>query len=221
MISFWFSTHEQWKTLLLPYLSSDLPLVKKVFRNAEKARTRDAASSGLPGLLASINDVTNGSEDIPCYASACGIASLSFQAIERRDLMTPYGSFGLFLHAPAVGFCWYNNMLAGPRMQSSYGSTEAINANSTEISPLTTWDSKITTVLAMLQGIGALNEAALRHVRDVQYGTAYDRFVYVVNREHHLLFGELDQVLGDEVSFQVPQNHFNDHSLSDWELSCT
>jgi len=44
-----------------------------------------------------------------------------------------------------TGFCWYNNMLQGPRMQSAFGSTEAINVNGTEISPITTWDSKITT----------------------------------------------------------------------------
>jgi len=217
---FWFSTHEQWKTLLLPYLAKELPLVQKLFRNAEKARTYDAYISKLPGLQASINDVTDGSEEIPCYASACGIQSLAFQNIERRDLMTPYGSFGLFLHSPAVGFCWYNNMLSAPRMQSSYGSTEAINANSTEISPLTTWDSKITTVLAMLQGIGSINEKALRREKDAQYGTAYDRFVYIVNREHELLFGTEQDVLGDNIRFQIPNTHFNGNTLSDWDLTC-
>ena len=38
----WFSTHEQWKLMLLPYLSTDLPLVRKVFANAEKVSAPDA-----------------------------------------------------------------------------------------------------------------------------------------------------------------------------------
>ncbi len=194
--------------------------MQKIFRNAEKARTYDAYINKLPGLMASINDVTDGSEDIPSYASACGIQSISFQKIERRDLMTPYGSFGLFLHAPSVGFCWYNNMLSGPRMQSSFGSTEAINANSTEISPLTTWDSKITTVLAMLQGIGSINEIALRREKDAEFGSAYNRFVYIINREHHLLFGDENDVKGDNIPFHLPAAQFNDKTLSDWELTC-
>ncbi len=217
---YWFSTHEQWKLLLLPYLSKDLPLVRKVFLNAEKARTFDAHINKLPGLMASINDVTDGSEDIPTYASACGIESIAFEEILRRDLMTPYGSFGLFLFDPAVGFCWYNNMLRGPRMQSSFGSTEAINANSTEISPLTTWDSKITTVLAMLNGIGHITQRALELEKDPQYGNSYNRFVHVVNREHTLLFGSEEQVLGDQLPLMRPNAEFNFDTLSDWELEC-
>jgi hypothetical protein len=220
LYSFWFSSHEQWKTLLLPYLSKDLPLVKKVFRNAEKARVFDGYASKIPGLMASINDVTNGSQEIPDYASACGIQSLSFQDIERRDLLTPYGAYGLFLHEPSVGFCWYNTMLRGPRMQSAFGSTEAINANGTEISPLTTWDSKITTVLAMLGGIGAINERALKQSHDKQYDTSYRRFVYIVNREHKWLFGSTKEVKGDEIPFQLPSVEVPATELTDWELDC-
>jgi hypothetical protein len=194
--------------------------VQKIFRNAEKARTIDAHVSHLPGLLASINDVTDGSEDIPCYASACGIASIGSQVIERRDLMTPYGSFPLFLQNPAVGFCWYNNMLRGPRMQSSFGSTEAINANSTEISPLTTWDSKITTVVAMLGGVADITAEGLFREKDAQFGNSYNRFVNVVNREHALVFGKEEEILGDNIPFALPNTHLNTNTLSDWELTC-
>jgi hypothetical protein len=204
----------------LPYLSKELPLVKKVFLNAEKARTFDAFINKLPGLMASINDVTDGAEDIPTYASACGIESIAFEEILRRDLMTPYGSFGLFLQDPSVGLCWYNNMLRGPRMQSSFGSTEAINANSTEISPLTTWDSKITTVLAMLNGIGPITQRGLEMEKDAKYGTAYNRFVYIVDREHKLLFGSEEQVLGDNIPLKLPNAHFDYETLSDWDLDC-
>ena len=53
-------------------------------------------------------------------------------------------------------------------MQGPYGSTEAINVKGTEISPLVTWDSKITTVLAMLGGVSNLVEDGLNSI----YATA-------------------------------------------------
>jgi len=53
-------------------------------------------------------------------------------------------------------------------MQGPFGSTEAINVSGTEISPLVTWDSKITTVLAMLGGVSNLVEDGLNSI----YATA-------------------------------------------------
>lgn len=217
----WFSSHEQWKTLLMPYLSDDLPLVRKVFRNAEVVRTMDAALNKIPGLMASINDVTNGSQEIPDYASACGVASVAFEKIDRRDLLTPYGAYGVFLHDRAAGFCWYNTMLQGPRMQNKFGSTEAINANATEISPLTTWDSKITTVLAMLGGIGDITAAALKSDKVLSTGkNAYEAFVEVVAHEHRLLFGTEDEVLGGDTPMALPSAKLAHNLLADWDIQC-
>jgi hypothetical protein len=246
---FWFSTHEQWKGLLLPYFSDELDIVRRVFHNAEIVRTIDAYTSNAPGLLASINDVTDGSEDIPDYISAAGIPGISFQSIDRRDIITPYGSFGLMQHNLSAGLCWYNNMLQGPRMQSGYGSTEAINVNGTEISPLTTWDSKITTVLAMLGGIGHITQRGLLREPDVVpkayasiepisaetalrsstgssylkegvvFGNAYERFVYILRREHELLFGA-GALEGEDIPIQLPRTAVPQDALSDWSLSC-
>jgi hypothetical protein len=226
---FWFSTHEQWKALLLPYYTPELDIVRRVFYNAEVVRTFDAQEANSPGLLASINDVTDGSEDIPDYISAAGIPGISFQEIERRDIITPYGSFGLMLHNLTAGLCWYNNMLQGPRMQSKYGSTEAINVNGTEISPITTWDSKITTVLGMLGGMGPVVQKALMLEEDVRatqsapedlsFRSSYARFVYVVKREHELLFGT-DPLPGEDFPLQLPSTPVPSDQLSDWTLTC-
>jgi hypothetical protein len=226
---FWFSTHEQWKALLLPYYTPELDIVRRVFYNAEVVRTFDAHEANSPGLLASINDVTDGSEDIPDYISAAGIPGISFQEIERRDIITPYGSFGLMLHNLTAGLCWYNNMLQGPRMQSKYGSTEAINVNGTEISPITTWDSKITTVLGMLGGVGPVVQKALMLEEDVRaaqstpadqsFRSSYARFVYVVKREHELLFGT-DPLPGEDFPLQLPSTPVPSDQLSDWTLTC-
>lgn len=231
---FWFSTHEQWKALLMPYFTPELDIVRRVFHSAEVVRTWDAVTSASPGLLASINDVTDGSEDIPDYISAAGIPGISFQSIDRRDVITPYGSYGLMLQNISVGLCWYNNMLQGPRMQSKFGSTEAINVNGTEISPLTTWDSKITTVLGMLGGVGPIVHKALLKEADVpathatvnnelpaagQFKSSYERFVYIVKREHELLFGT-GPLPGEHIPLQYPANAVPSDMLSDWELTC-
>lgn len=50
-IGWWFSSHEQWKYLELPYLDSDINA--RVFRNGERARTIFSAMNQYPGLFAS------------------------------------------------------------------------------------------------------------------------------------------------------------------------
>lgn len=123
----------------------------------------------------------------------------------------------------------YNNMLSAPRMQSRYGSTEAINVNGTEISPLTTWDSKITTVLGMLGGVGHLVAEGLRSESDPLFAKklvqrdqdAYARFVSVVSREHSRVFGEgTGFVSGDHLPYLTPQHKVPTTELSDWEAPC-
>lgn len=43
----WFSSHEQWKFLELPYL--DVPISKRVFINGEKVRTINSNAKKIPG----------------------------------------------------------------------------------------------------------------------------------------------------------------------------
>lgn len=225
---FWFSTHEQWKTLLLPYLSVDI--VRHLFSNAEKVRVLDASRKGQPGLYASVNDVTDGSQQIPDYISAAGVdssstslGSIAFQEIQRTDVFTPYASFGLMLHNISAGLCWYNNLLQAPRMQSAFGSTEGINANGTEISPITTWDSKVTTVLAMLGGVG---DVVARGLLSEPAGmttdeTAHTSFVRIVTEEHVRAFAAaLGTDSGHEVEYSLPSAAVTTDHLSDWQLNC-
>jgi hypothetical protein len=210
----WFSAHEQWKTMLLPYFDSNLTRV--IFENCEKARTLDAAVNGIPGLFASVNDVTAGSINIPDYIGATGIASIAFEQIQRRDVVTPYGAWALMLHNVSAGLCWYNNMLSAPRMQGPHGSTEAVAINGTEICPLTTWDSKITTVLALVGGVSALTRPALQAHPDSSGQTSYQRFVEVISREYGLAF---PFVSGGNAEYGLPTASVPT-ALSPWS-SCT
>lgn len=191
----WFSAHEQWKWMVLPYLS--VTFASRVFKNCEKARTLHSVETGLAGMYASVNDVSK-NENIPDYNGAVGIQSIAFEIVERTDVITPYSTFPSLLTNLGVGLSWYCNMLQGPRMQGYYGSTEAVNLNGTLISPLTTWDSKVTTLVAMLGGVGNVISQGLSK----NEGKLLERFQYVVNREYSLAFPQLN---GETLPFGIPQ----------------
>lgn len=152
---FWYSSHEQWKNMVLPYL--DIPLVKQVMTNVEYVRVLHALAGNRTGLFASCNAPTQ----VECgtlggYCSAVGIQELSAKNVTWHDVISPYAAFPLMLVDRAAGLAWYNTMLSLPRMQSKYGSVESTNLKGTSIAPLLTWDAKATTVLAMMGGTGHL-----------------------------------------------------------------
>ncbi|GAM20468.1 hypothetical protein SAMD00019534_036430, partial [Acytostelium subglobosum LB1] len=139
----WFSSHEQWKYLMLPY--QDVDINRRVFENGERARTSFSSMHGYPGLFASCNNISSVDSYVYNYFSANGIQEIAFETVLSNDVMTPYGSFPLFLVQDVDllhGTAWYYNMISAPAMQNQYGSTEAGNNQGSEISPLVTWDSK-------------------------------------------------------------------------------
>eukprot|EP01087_Luapelamoeba_hula_P010238 TRINITY_DN2706_c0_g1_i1.p1 TRINITY_DN2706_c0_g1~~TRINITY_DN2706_c0_g1_i1.p1 ORF type:complete len:330 (+),score=52.71 TRINITY_DN2706_c0_g1_i1:430-1419(+) len=189
---FWFSSHEQWKYMELPYL--DVPINRRVFLNGERARTWNSALLRIPGLFASVTDVRKGNGPMN-YTSALGIQSIASQVVAENTTITPYASFPVILADQAVGLVWYDNMLRGRRMQGRYGSTESAKVDGTEIAPVMTWDSKITTVLAMLGGITDMTRECLK--RD----NTYERFYTIVEREWTLKFPTLE---GEHLPFAHP-----------------
>jgi len=190
----WFSAHEQWKYLELPYL--DVPINARVFRNGERARSWNSALKRIPGMYASVTDVCAAGQQPPDYISSTGIESISFNSVDRADVVTPYGSFPVMLADLPTGLTWYNLMLQGPSMQGLHGSTEAVNVNGTDISPVVTWDSKITSAVAMLGGVADIVAKGLKS------DGVYDRFTSVVQREWSLAFPSL---VGEDLAFATPQ----------------
>ena len=69
-MGFWFSSHEQWKVLEMPYY--DVDIVKRVYTNAERVRTCNSATLQIPGM----------------YASTATQSVASFRR-NHRDLATP------------------------------------------------------------------------------------------------------------------------------------
>lgn len=191
---FWFSSHEQWKYLELPYLTAS-PTNRRVFMNGERARTHHSREFGIPGLYASVTDVCPAGKTPPTYISAAGIQSIASQKIERRDILTPYGAYPVMLADLGHGLVWYQHMLNFTTMQGPYGSTEAFNANMTMISPVLTWDSKITSFVGMIGGVSDLTEIGLK--RD---GT-YEPFANIIESEWARAFPRLD---GEKLPFSLP-----------------
>eukprot|EP00930_Biecheleria_cincta_P072450 TRINITY_DN5984_c0_g1_i1.p1 TRINITY_DN5984_c0_g1~~TRINITY_DN5984_c0_g1_i1.p1 ORF type:complete len:748 (+),score=132.91 TRINITY_DN5984_c0_g1_i1:81-2324(+) len=153
---FWASAHEQWKLLVLPYL--DIPLVKQVFANTERARLINSIDNDYPGLFAS----SHAPEDAHClqdsdYCSDYGVgpmAQLPVQVNANKLSVTPYAAFPAILIDPGAGLAWYNTMLRLPQMQTTAGSVESSDLAGNQVAPFLTWDAKATTVLAMLGGTG-------------------------------------------------------------------
>lgn len=189
---FWFSAHENWKYLELPYL--DVPLHEKLFRNCERARVRYSADNNIPGLYASVSNWTT-SGPVAQYFGNVGIEQIAFLPSITRDLLTPYGSMLLMLTEPGIGLAWHHNMLMMPRMQGPHGTTESMSKDGRWISPVVTWDSKITTMLAMCGGIGPINRVGLK------VDGKYDRFVKVLNDRWAETFSDLR---GEDVPFSIP-----------------
>lgn len=191
---FWFSSHEQWKYLELPYLTAS-NINKRVFLNGERARTHHSAALKIPGLYASVTDVCPPGQLPPEYISATGIQSIAFQPISRRDIITPYGAYPTMLADLGTGLAWYNTMLKGSAMQGPLGSTEATNVQGTMISPVVTWDSKITSVAAMLGGVADIVEQGFK--RDGKL----TRFSTVIDREWNRVFPTLE---GEDLPYARP-----------------
>lgn len=73
----WFSSHETWKYLFLPY--NQVQITRDLLRNGEKVRTWDAYANSLPGMFASVNGNLTNNNDTMQYLSACGIQQVAFE----------------------------------------------------------------------------------------------------------------------------------------------
>lgn len=206
---YWFSSHEQWKLLEMPY--TDVDLVKRIFHNAERARTCDSFLKRTPGMYASVNNVTGADGEILGYISNAGIPAVSFLSVQELDVITPYSVFPTILFNQSVGLAWWKNMIDGKGMQNPYGSTESERVDGSGISSFVSWDSKITTVTAILGGV-------INFVRDkLRREGFYDEFLRVTQREHELVFkAALD---GEDLDLCLPNAGVPTTHLEDYE-SC-
>uniref|UniRef100_A0A0D2YAC5 Endo-beta-1,2-glucanase SGL domain-containing protein n=1 Tax=Fusarium oxysporum (strain Fo5176) TaxID=660025 RepID=A0A0D2YAC5_FUSOF len=162
----------------------------RLFKNGERARTCNSVVTKTPGLYASVNNSTDPKTDeIIGYISPAGIPSIASQKDQELDVITPYGVFPVVLFDKAVGLAWWRNMIVGKKMQNPYGSTESTRVDGKGVSALVTWDSKVTTVLSLMNGVVDL-------------------------REHVRVFG--NKLKGEDIEFCLPKNKVPDAGLKDF-----
>ena len=107
----------------------------------------------------------------------------------------------LFLADEGVATAWYHNMISGPAGQTIYGSIEALMVSGAEVSPMTTWDSKITTVVGMMGGLQEIVGAKMQKDNILQ------PFLDKINYEWTLVFGN-DTIKGSHVGYALPEVGF-------------
>jgi hypothetical protein len=205
-----FSAHEAWKYLVLPYLDEEFETVRRLFRNQERVRTLDAQSKGIPGMKASCYG-TN-----PWYVDRLGVDEVSFgfddQVRESDKMVTPYGAFPLIMIDRGQGLAWHRAMLSRPQMQSQYGSMEASRQNSDNpgVAMKCTWDTKVTTDVALVGGTHALLK------RYLQANGKWDRFAERVAK-NHAKFQTLD---GEGIEYAPPPEQEITNAAPDFS-TCT
>lgn len=205
---YWFSSHEQWKYFYLPY--QDIDLQRRLFFSGEKVRVYHSSVYGIPGLYASVaSSAPVGTYNVDYY-SACGVQLAASQIVQHHHVVTPYASFPVIMANESIGLAWYLSMLKGSAMQNLYGSTEASHVNGLTISPVITWDSKITTVVAMLSS--NLVDVARQILQNEGH---YDRFYDITESEWSRVFGE-NQLLGEDIPWYLPSVSLPHNGLSDF-----
>lgn len=94
---------------------------RRVYENAERVRTCNSVTTKVPGMFASVNNITNPSTgDVVGYISNAGIPSISNQTVQELDVITPYSVFPTILFNKSVGLAWWRNMVVAKKMQSEF-----------------------------------------------------------------------------------------------------
>jgi hypothetical protein len=84
------------------------------------------------------------------------------------------------------GAAWLHNTVYSPCGQTKYGALEGTGLNGSLMSPTLTWDTKITTVLAILNGTRAIIDRFLVKSKLVEEFTAR------IEKEYTLAFPYID-----------------------------
>lgn len=133
----------------MPYRVS--PTYRRIMRNNELARAWHSLDNQLPGMYGcQAGPADNNTQDTGYYCS--GIPEIAFQDTKFNSLVTPYGSFPVLLLDRAAGAAWLHNTIYSPAGQTQYGALEGVGLNGSLISPVLTWDTKITAALAVMNG---------------------------------------------------------------------
>jgi hypothetical protein len=188
-----FSSHEQWKFLILPYL--DYKITRDLFLNSEKVRADYSNKNKYRGFFASVNTPANS------YESLLGIQAVASQNGVKNTVIAPYANFPMLLadqnQQTNTGLKWLKNTLAYDNILSEYGVLESYDTSTFAITPLLTWDGKALPSLAMMGGV--IDETREFMIQEGVYlefmnliDTQYSEFSDVINGIDSLIAAPLD-----------------------------
>ncbi len=188
----WFSSHEDWGFLVLPY--RDLPVADRLFTNAQRVRTQYSARRGLSGLFASTHRPVKADGEALAYENASGIQEVAKDTVRRgKPIFAPYAAFPLALVDQRLFAGWLKSMVERPGMFGPYGIGESYGEDGSS-APLLTWDGK---ALPMIAAMGGVSRDIGRFLRR---DGAYDAFLARVERDYRLF----DSIDGEDVPFAAP-----------------
>lgn len=221
----YFGSNEHVKLFFLPY--RDVPVIDRVFKNAERIRTCDSMLMGVPGMFASTSNGTSPSTGIMSANATleyqmidnAGIPSAAVFEQQELDVVTPYAVAPTILYDRHVGLAWYKNMLDGKQMQTVYGSTAAARLDGSAVSRFVSWKTKAPTLLALTGGVVDI-------VRDAMHDDGiYEAFYQRIEDEYSKVFDDgsgesgTTPILGELVPMCLPNTPMPTSSLIDFS-SC-
>lgn len=192
-----FSSHEQWKFLILPYL--DHMVTRDLFLNGEKVRADYSNRKQYRGFFASVNTPAN------TYESLLGIQDVASEVGVKNSTIAPYAAFPMLLadhvQQTNTGLKWLQNILAYDKMLSEYGALESYDTSTFAVTPLLTWDGKALTSLATMGGV-------MDEMREfmIEEGV-YLEFINLVDTQYQVLSGEIsgiDAIIATPLDSPIP-----------------
>ena len=100
-------------------VANEVHMGRRLYKNAERVRTCNSVVTKVPGLFASVNNITDvETDEIMPYISPAGIPSIANQTEQYHEVITPYAAWPVIMFDKAVGLAWWHNMVSAKKMQS-------------------------------------------------------------------------------------------------------
>ena len=191
---FWFSSHEEWSFLVLPF--RDLPVADRLFLNAQRVRTQVAARNGWSGLFASTHQPVRGEGEEVGYVNATGIQEVASAPVHTgKPIFAPYASFPLALVDRRLFASWLSSMTSRPGASGPYGIGESYSEDGSS-APLLTWDGKALPMIGLMGGVSG----DIRRL--LQKDGLYRGFMERVSADYRRF--DPAAIQGDDVPFHAP-----------------
>jgi hypothetical protein len=191
---YWFSSHEEWGNLALPF--RDEPVADQLFVHAQKVRAAHAWLHDEGAFRASTHNTYRQNVSDLDYRSGEGIAQVASQKVRSdKVLLAPYANYVLAMVDRRLFTTWMKHTVAQEGAAGETGLHDSFSPDGSH-APVGTWDGK---ALPLLAYMGGITDDVRRYMqRDGVYG----QFRARVALDHRLFAGRV--LHGEDVPFYTP-----------------